>query len=276
MISRIMVFLLLLFISGCASQQMGYKGQKSIEQIAIHGFQVQKIHTSSFILYALLRPSTSHTNQEENLHVYIEGDGLAWLTRTQPSSNPTPTDEVTRQLAYNDKSNSPILYLARPCQYVVGEDRKFCEQKYWTSHRFAEEVIVSMNEAVEQIKKQTQAKNVSLIGYSGGGAVAALIASRRSDVTFLGSVAGLLDHATWTRVQKITPLRASLNPLDVAHKVSHIPQVHLSGSKDEIIRLYMNEKFCQEINKNQLNPCKEVNGMAHNSAWFREWDYNAY
>ncbi|MBT6479066.1 MAG: alpha/beta hydrolase, partial [Gammaproteobacteria bacterium] len=46
-----------------------------------------------------------------------------------------------------------------------------CESRYWSSHRFSEKVVASMNEAVDQLMKESGAKQLRLVGFSGGGAV---------------------------------------------------------------------------------------------------------
>jgi len=77
--------------------------------------------------------------------IYIEGDGLAWIRRRMPSLDPTPVDPVAMRLAVRD-SAANVIYMARPCQYskmARGYSRP-CPMKYWTSKRFAPEVINAM------------------------------------------------------------------------------------------------------------------------------------
>ncbi len=265
------LYICLLFLTACSAHSVAelYKKQNKIESLLPKEFTVQKFQTSFFTLYGLLRPA-----KEENktLHVYIEGDGLAWVTRTQPSVNPTPTDNVTPMLARNDKSNAAVLYLARPCQYLEINDKKQCQQKYWTSHRLASEVTSSLDEAITEAKKRVNAQEIVIVGYSGGGGVAALIASKRDDVKFLGSVAGLLDHRAWTKGHKVSPLKGSLNPADIAHKVKDIKQLHLTSTSDDIIKPFMQENYCQKLA--DTNACRQVKGIEHNGAWYRVWNYN--
>ncbi|HET8807234.1 MAG TPA: hypothetical protein VFM76_02535, partial [Methylophaga sp.] len=102
------------------------------------------------------------------LTVFIEGDGLAWISRAQPSSNPTPLDPVSLKLALAYKHDHAVAYLGCPCQFTQYDAR--CTQKYWTSHRFSEEVIASTSEAISVIKNLMGASDVQLYGYSGGGA----------------------------------------------------------------------------------------------------------
>ncbi|MBY0406928.1 MAG: hypothetical protein K2Q01_04500, partial [Rickettsiales bacterium] len=62
------------------------------------------------------------------VRVYIEGDGNAWLTRSQPSPDPTPFVPVALQLALRDPSAN-VAYIARPCQYITGPA---CDIPVWT------------------------------------------------------------------------------------------------------------------------------------------------
>ena len=40
------------------------------------------------------------------------------------------------------------------------------------------------------------------------------------------TIAAPLDHAFWTRVMKISPMKGSLNPSDIADRLAPIPQTH--------------------------------------------------
>ncbi len=266
---RFFLFLsvLSLFFVSCAT---GPDSRDTARQLTNTGtFTTQFYDTSTFVLYGLLKQGSSTT--ANTLHVYLEGDGLAWISRSQPSADPTPTTPTTINMAKADPYSGPVLYLARPCQYVTGADARQCQQKYWTNARFAPEVIQSMDEAITQAKKQTQATHVSLVGYSGGGGVAALIAAKRDDVVFLGSVAGNLDHVTWTKHHRVSPLSASLNPLDAAPLLANIPQLHLSSPSDSIIPPAISAGFCKATGRPQA--CKTVPGINHDGLWENVWPW---
>ncbi|WP_206539436.1 hypothetical protein [Caballeronia grimmiae] len=62
------------------------------------------------------------------------------------------------------------MYLARPCQYTPMPENPRCDVRYWTSARFAPDVLVSMNEAMDAIAARAPGPGVDLVGYSGGGA----------------------------------------------------------------------------------------------------------
>ncbi len=266
----ISIFALSLQLFACAPAKYGkayVQGEIQAAQSA-HGFVVQTIPTSTFTLYSLVRAAKG---EADTLHVYIEGDGFAWVTRTRPSSNPTPTEATALHVAQKDPSENTVVYLARPCQYVTGAERQMCSQKFWTGGRFAPEVISATNQAINVLKAQVQAKQVVLIGYSGGGSVAALVAAQRNDVAFLGSFAGNLDVDAWTTWHKITPLRASLKPLDVVDRIANIPQRHLLSHDDAIIPPAVNERFCKALAKAEY--CQNISDIEHGGAWENVWNY---
>ena len=127
------------------------------------------------------------------LHVYLEGDGRAWLSRYRASHNPTPRNPVALSLAARDYADN-VMYIARPCQYVSFDKNPDCKFPYWTHKRFAPEVIDSVSAVIDLGKKKAKARDLEMIGFSGGGAVAILVSAQRRDVTGIRTVAGNLNH----------------------------------------------------------------------------------
>ncbi len=171
--------------------------------------------------------------QSEKLIVFIEGDGFAWERRDRPSSDPTPVTQTVLSLV-SGSPNPNIAYLARPCQFV-GAGSRNCSQKLWTSERYSEAVVSSLNEALDHLKREYGSSHVILIGYSGGGTIAALVAARRPDVSGFVTLASPLDIRAFADLHQVTPLTGSLNPIDVAHILADIPQIHIVGDQDEIV-----------------------------------------
>lgn len=236
------------------------------------GFEAQHFDTTNFVLFGLLRAQRSPPGAAAPLlHVYIEGDGFAWQSRTQPSTDPTPRIPVVLRLAQADTTAHAVLYLARPCQYVQGADARMCRTAYWTSARLAREVLQSLTEAIQQAKDSTGASGIVLIGYSGGGGAAALLAAERSDVVFLGTIAGNLNHSAWTKLHHVSPLSDSRNPMDVAHLLRGLPQVHLSSTGDAVIPPALSQEFCQAVKS--PHSCKVIEGVSHGGPWEKKWNY---
>jgi len=203
------------------------------------GWKAETINTAHFELQAFMPEQRS---EQALLSVFIEGDGLAWISRTQPSSNPTPLNPVSLQLALAYEQDHAVAYLARPCQFALQDDDR-CTQKYWTSHRFSEEVIAATDEAITALKAKTGAAEIQLVGYSGGGAVATLVASRRDDVIRLVTIAGNLDTAAWADWHRISPLSGSLNPADAVSGLEGIQQIHFVGEQDRVVPMQIAAGF---------------------------------
>lgn len=248
-ISSIFVILLIscLSLCGCAGLSKENDPRRHADKLAhSKNFFASQLKTKSFILTTYSAPPPE--KKSPTLTVYIEGDGRTWENRYEISRDPTPTNPLSLKLALLDP-NPNVVYLARPCQYTPHAIDPLCHYKYWTDARFSETVIASMNEAVQQLKEKTKAKKVHLVGFSGGAAVAVLIAARRTDVTQLITVAGDLDHDALSKFHKTTPFSdTSLNPIKFAGKIRHIPQHHYVGDKDTVVPTFISELFVNEMN----------------------------
>jgi len=189
--------------------------------------------------------------QSDILTIYIEGDGYAWINRSRISTNPTPHNPTGLKLAMTDKN---AVYIARPCQYIDINSEPHCESKYWGTHRFAPEVILSTSMAIDILKSHYAASKIRLIGYSGGGAVAALVAARRKDVIQLNTFAGNLDIDAWTDHHNISPLKGSLNPADYWQNLVDIPQIHYFGGNDEIMPVSVARSYISKFPTEESKP----------------------
>ncbi len=204
------------------------------------------------------------------LRIYLEGDGRAWLTKTRVSRNPSPKNPVGLYLAAQEHKGN-VMYIARPCQYVSFKKNPNCEYPYWTSKRFASEVVDSVSAVIDIGKKKSGAEKLEIIGFSGGGAVALLLAARRSDVSGIRTVAGNLDHRVWTQHHKVDPLRGSLNAADVAEEVANIPQVHYVGSQDGNMGRYVAESFRAKAGRDNCIKIQTVPSTNHSKGWEQAW-----
>lgn len=201
--------------------------------------------------------------------VYIEGDGLAWKSRTEPSRDPTPREAVGLQLAAADPSAN-VLYLARPCQFTKGDPA--CTVAYWTSHRFAPEVIDSLSEVID---RTVHGRPLHLVGYSGGGAIAALLAERRNDVLSLRTVAGNLDHDALNRYHGVSPMPQSLNAMAGAATLHGLAQVHYVGDADKIVPAFIAHDFVAAQGENACASVVTVPGASHDAGWTGFWARHA-
>ena len=225
----------------------------------------QRVDTGRFVLTAFVRISQPRVP----LHVYIEGDGFAWRSRTEPSLDPTPREATGLVLAAQDPGPN-VVYLARPCQFTPMAMNPACGIPYWTGRRFAADVIESMNAAVSHFAALTPGQPVELIGYSGGGAVAVLIAARRDDVDSIRTVAGNLDDEFVNRLHGVSPMPESENAMDFAHRVARIAQVHFSGADDTVVPPSVAQRFVEATGR-QCAQALSVPGLSHGGDWGQRW-----
>lgn len=249
-------------LSGCANFDRDANAD-SIARPA--GLARTVIKTDSFVLTTFARIS-NHTSP---IDVYIEGDGLAWLSRTEVSLDPTPREAQGLALAAVDPAAN-VVYIARPCQFTARAKNPNCGAAYWTGKRFAPEVIASIGQALDQIAAQAPGQKINLIGYSGGGAVAVLVAAQRKDVASIRTVAGNLDHAEVNRLHKVSPMDGSLNAIDVAPQLAKIPQIHFSGADDTTIPPTIAVRFRTAAASSCVRT-EVVAGAAHETGWTERW-----
>lgn len=257
----------LLALGACANIAPQERRQHADTLAAAHGWQPLRLPAGNFVLAAYAPAKIAASDM---LTIYIEGDGLAWLTRSQASSDPTPRNPVGLQLALRHPYGA-AAYLARPCQYVEAQEAQACEQGYWTDRRFSPEVVSASNRAIDLLKQRASASRLTLIGYSGGGAVAALVAAKRQDVVRLITVAGNLDHRAWTALHRVPPLEGSLNPADAWAALQAIQQLHFVGGKDEIISVGVVESYLARFPPGHRPEMQIIPGFDHTCCWVEQW-----
>lgn len=216
-------------------------------------FTYKEIETKDFKLASWQKIS----NPQGVYKIYIEGDGYAFNAYGKPTQNPTPKGTLVRELAFGD-DNENVVYLARPCQYVKSP---ICSKRHWTTARFASEVINAEYEAIKSIVGNSP---VVLIGFSGGAQVAGLVATAKSglNVKKIITIAGNLDHLTWTTYHNLPPLSESMNLINYSEQFAKIPQVHYVGSNDKVIPPQLIKNFVGKNSKVIM-----VHGATHNAGW---------
>lgn len=241
---KILMFLLLL--CGC---------QPTI-QVPVD-FAYKEIKTDKFTLASWQKI----THPKAPFKIYVEGDGAAFTGDGRPSMNPTPKGTLLREIAFGDEHEN-VVYLARPCQFVKDAQ---CEQKYWTTARFAPEVISSTVQAIRTI---SGGQELVLVGFSGGAQVAGLAAVTKKglNVQKMVTLGGNFDHLAWTRHHHLPPLKESLNLADYRDLYAQIPQRHFVGEKDKNILPFLVKDFVPE------GTMTIVNGATHNQGWDKMYE----
>jgi len=256
----------LIAIQGCVTiPQFSSRYAEADRIAATCNFKKNFIKTKHFILTSYYRFNLPG----KPITIYIEGDGVAWETKRRLSADPTPRSPLVLRFVSTD-SSANVAYLARPGQY---SSRKYptCDPLYWSDKRFSEEVIDSMDQAIDSLAKKASAKNINLIAYSGGAAVAVLVAARRDDVSSLRTIAGNLDHIAVNKHHKVSPMKESLNPIDAATKIAHIPQYHFVGQKDKIVPLSVTKNFVNVSGNPPSTKIIVIKGVAHADGWLERW-----
>jgi len=101
--------------------------------------------------------------------------------------------------------------------------------------------------------------------------VAALVAARRQDVVQLITVAGNLDHRTWTRKLRLTPLDGSLNPADFAEALSDTPQLHFVGDQDKVVGEFVARAYADQFRNGRRPRIVTIPGYDHQCCWAENW-----
>jgi pimeloyl-ACP methyl ester carboxylesterase len=255
-------------LSSCSAGQLFEdRRERAMRLAGEQGWRHERVDAGKFSLTAFHKGLEREAGE---LVVYIEGDGDAWRNRFTLARDPTPRNPLALKLALRDPAPA-VAYLARPCQHTTDETRRGCHPAYWSSHRYAEAVIAAMNAAVDHLKDKAAAASVALVGFSGGGAVAALVAARRDDVSYLLTVAGNLDHAAWTAHHELAPLGGSLNPADAAADLRALPQVHFVGADDEIVPRQIAAGYLARLGSGAPARLISVPDADHDCCWVEAW-----
>ena len=206
-------------------------------------------------------------------NIYIEGDGVEWMDKTgntvenpelrkktgtewfaekSEAIDPTPKNPIALHLSTKDRAKN-VIYLARPCQFARDpRHNPGCSSAYWADRRFSQDVINAYHDALDEIRGRYDIKSFNIVGFSGGGAIAALLSAQRSDIDTLRTVSGNLDHITWSKYHHGEFLNDSLNPVDYASKLSHVPQYHFIGGQDKTVPPAVLHSYIQAMGN---SPC---------------------
>lgn len=220
MLRCICLFLLCLALYGCAGIPLG----------AYRGMEYMPVQTDIYQIATWRKIS----DNKSPIRIYIEGDGRAFNAYGHPTRNPTPHNNLVRDMAARDTSAN-VLYIARPCQFILSPQ---CSVSDWTTGRFSSDITDSIASVIKNVAGN---RPVILIGYSGGAMLSALIISKNPDLNIQQwiTLAGVLNHAEWTQYFQDTPLYASLS-LD---ELPHVRQCHYVADTDSVVPRSLSEKW---------------------------------
>ena len=213
------VLLLVLTLSACATPTERFMGWLQAHDLA------HEIVVGDGFHHLLIERNTDTV--AARLHIYIEGDGAPWLTPTTPAVDPSPVHPLALELALLD--SGPAIYLGRPCYFGVHDPA--CGLSVWTDRRYSEEVVRSMAAALTNYLRAHKHRRAVIIGHSGGGSLALLLAERLPAVERVVTLSANLDLAAWTRMHRYSPLTGSLDPAARAPLV-RVRETHYVGGRD--------------------------------------------
>ena len=216
------LLLLGLLLNACATP-----AQKLQQQAKAYGLARHVLLVSGFELEGYFKESLKVGGI---LHVYLEGDGLTWLSKEWVSADPTPWNPLMLRLMVLDRS--PSFYLGRPCYNGHAQDVG-CSPFLWTNRRYSPEVVSVMADALQGFLLKHSYSGLVFIGHSGGGALALLLAMRFPATRAVVTLAGNTDIDAWTDLHGYTHLVGSLNPANFTG--GGFKEIHWLGGKDAAI-----------------------------------------
>jgi len=212
-----------------------------------------------------LRAFAASRPPRDLLIVFIDGDGSPWVDGGRRiSADPTPRKPLALALA--SETPGSVLYLGRPCYFEL-QQRPACSPALWTSRRYSPTVVASLVDAVSRYATVHRFRRVLLIGYSGGGTLATLMAGNMPDVVGLVTIAGNLDPGAWARLHGYLPLTGSLDPAST-RPIPDLAQWHLIGGRDTNVPFSVAERYFARVPSARI---RRYPGFDHVCCWVRVW-----
>lgn len=221
-----------LILCGCIVTSLPTLRTETAQRIAAPAWMIKRdIPAEPYLLRAFER--IHERGGVANL--YIEGDGIGGKHSVAQSADFTPVNPVALHMASKDNAKN-LIYLARPCQYNgTIEYPHTCKNSEWQEDRFSQDVIESYNIALNEISRRYGITGFNLIGYSGGAAIATMVASTRHDILSIRTVAGILDNESYAQTASEFPISKTQTAAQYAGELTKIPQYHFVGGQDKTV-----------------------------------------
>jgi len=198
------------------------------------------------------------------LVIFLDGDGRPWSADgQQPSADPTTQNPLALKLLA--RTHAPSIYISRPCYQQLKDPG--CSPEIWTGGRYSATVVDSIASAIGNTIYDAKQPELVLVGYSGGGALAVLVAERLPQVAAVVTIAADLDIDAWTRHHGYLPLTTSLNPAasDARHPWL---EIHLQGTRDTIVPMKTTEAYFARHTQALRWPFQQYD---HVCCWIDSW-----
>lgn len=201
--------------------------------------------------------------QADTLHIYIDGDGSPLSADgSSPSDDPTPLNPLALKLAAIDPHEA--VYIGRPCHWLVSQPA--CNPSLWTGGRYSAEVVSALCQGARLIMGEVR-RDVSLIGFSGGGALAVLLAHCLETTVNVVTINGNLSIDTWSRSRGFLPLTVSENPIDYGLPDRVSGRAYFVGLKDSVVPGSVSSTFAARHGGEVI----AFYGYGHSCCWQRDW-----
>lgn len=249
-----------MLLSACATPS-----ERFAQSASALGLKELTLRTDRFAHRIYHRAGISKNTADKTLHVYLDGDGTPWLQKRWIADDPTSRNPIILKLMAQD--SAPSILLGRPCYHGFSHTEP-CHNKFWTSHRYSAPVVESMASALVQWLETTDFSEIALIGYSGGGTLAVLIAPYIDQVKTVVTVAANLDVKSWSELHGYMPISGSLNPVSGPLLPSSIRQFHFTGGKDDNVPPFITDAFVKSRNGGQAIVYSDFD---HQCCWAEAW-----
>lgn len=204
-----------------------------------------------------------------HLHIYLGGDGRAFVARQRVAPDPTGSAHTGLRLALADPA--PSAFLGRPC-YYGGAAQAPCEPALWSVERYGPRVVAAVVAALKEVARRYPQARLTLVGYSGGGVVALLAARQVGRVERVVTIAAPLDTKAWTRQHGYTALVPGSNPAALRDWPAALQLVHLVGERDRTVPTAIAASF--QARTGLAPPQSEIVFFAdygHECCWAATW-----
>ncbi len=256
------LFATALAVYGCASP-----GARLDRQAAQKGLAVLTLDGGTHRLRAYAQPGWQEATA---LRIYLEGDGLPFITPVQPARDPHPHRALALELAIADPQ--PAVWIGRPCYHRDLKKGEACPQGLWTEGRYSDDVVSALVLAIEDLlgraQESTGERPVELFGYSGGGVLAVLLAHRLPEVERIVTVAANIDLVAWTDLHAYSPLTSSLDPATLGAPPHEPRQEHIAGALDRNVPGALIEAVVGEWPNTRF---LEIEAADHACCWLEGW-----
>ena len=255
-VTRVLACALMVLLAACAGPS-----RRADEAAVRGGLNPLILRGGKFRLQAY----AARGSQPGPLVVILDGDGSPWIDGgRRVAADPTPRVPLALELAI--ETHAPVLYLGRPCYFDL-QRGALCSPVLWTSHRYSREVVDSLVDAADRYAAAHHFRRILLVGYSGGGTLAALMTRTMPRVTGLVTIAGNLDPRAWARWHHYLPLTGSLDPAEEPPPPG-LPQWHLIGRRDTNVPIQVVRRYFAAQPSAQVWRYRDFN---HVCCWVRIW-----